>query len=107
MIKNEKGFTLIEMLIVLSIITVLIILIVPTLANKSGEVQDTGCEALVQTVQSQVAAYQLEKSKKPQSIEILVQEDFITDKQKQCRNGKDLELKEKNGKLIVGLKDGN
>lgn len=92
MTKNENGFTLIEMLIVLSIITVLIILIVPSLADKSGEVQDTGCEALKQTVQSQVAAYQLEKSTEPKTLEELTSAGFITKEQTKCRNGNKLTL---------------
>ncbi|MBD1222742.1 prepilin-type N-terminal cleavage/methylation domain-containing protein [Virgibacillus halodenitrificans] len=47
MLKNNRGFTLIEMLIVLMIISVLIILIVPNLSGKSKQVHDKGCEALV------------------------------------------------------------
>lgn len=40
MFKNERGFTLIEMLIVLMIISVLIILIVTNLSGKSEEVNE-------------------------------------------------------------------
>lgn len=98
--KNEKGFTLIEMLIVLTIITVLIILIVPTLANKSGEVHETGCDALKKTVQSQVAAYQLEKSKVPSSLSELESAGFISNEQTTCRNG--VELKLVDGKVQEG-----
>ena len=54
MLVNQKGFTLIEMLIVLLIITILIILIVPNLAGRSEEVHDKGCDALVSVVQAQV-----------------------------------------------------
>lgn len=98
--KNEKGFTLIEMLIVLSIITVLIILIVPTLANKSGEVHETGCNALKKTVQSQVAAYQLENSKAPSDLDQLESAGFISSEQRTCRNGVNLKLKD--GKVQGG-----
>lgn len=104
MLKEENGFTLIEMLIVLSIITVLIILIVPTLASKSGEVQDTGCEALVQTVQSQASAYHLEKAKPPESINALVSANFITEDQKSCRNNDILEIINKDGNAVVQIK---
>jgi len=88
--KNEKGFTLIEMLIVLSIIAVLIILIVPSLANKNKDVQATGCEALQQTVQAQVSAYELEHSKTPSNISDLLSQGFITEKQTTCHNGETL-----------------
>lgn len=104
MLKEENGFTLIEMLIVLSIITVLIILIVPTLANKSGEVQDTGCDALLKTVQSQASAYHLEKSKPPENIDALVSTGFITKEQKKCRNAKEFEIIHENGNAVVQMK---
>src|SRR5699024_11489782 len=54
MFKNNRGFTLIEMLIVLMIISVLIMLIVPNLSGKTKEVNDKGCDALVSVVQTQV-----------------------------------------------------
>lgn len=92
MIKNEKGFTLIEMLIVLMIITVLILLIVPTLANRTTNVQDQGCEALKQTVQAQVNAYHLEKRKMPTSVGELEREGYISSDQKTCDNGVEITI---------------
>lgn len=58
--KNQNGFTLIEMLIVLTIISVLLILIVPNLSSKNDSVQEKGCEALVQMAESQVQAYKID-----------------------------------------------
>src|SRR5699024_141024 len=60
MLKNEKGFTLIEMLVVLLIITVLILLIVPNLGSKTGDMHDDGCDALIVTVQAQADMYELD-----------------------------------------------
>lgn len=54
--KDEQGFTLVEMLLVLLVISVLIILIIPNIAAQSENVQNTGCEAQVRMVQSQVEA---------------------------------------------------
>lgn len=93
MFKNEKGFTLIEMLIVMMIISVLIILIVPNLSGRSKDVNEKGCEALVSVVQAQVEAYQLEKGKRPASLDDLVPE-FITNDQKSCKSGGALVLKD-------------
>jgi|SRR5690625_1758179 len=92
--KNEKGFTLIEMLIVLTIITVLILLVVPNLTNKNRSVHATGCEALKNTVQAQVSAYQLDNEELPDNLDTLKKADYITDEQKKCKNGDILELKE-------------
>lgn len=101
MFSNEKAFTLIEMLIVLLIIAVLILLIVPTIGNRSKNVNHQGCEALILTVQTQADAYRLEKGAYPKSIEQLKNEKFITDKQLKCKNDKSLTIDE-NG--VVGLK---
>src|SRR5699024_10595393 len=85
--KNQKGFTLIEMLIVLMIISVLIILIVPNLAEKREDVDDKGCDALVSVVQAQAESYRLDEENYPSSISDLVEEGYIEDKQKTCPDG--------------------
>lgn len=89
---SEKGFTLIEMLIVLTIITVLILLIIPNIADNSKIVYDRGCDALVKTVQAQVSAYELAENKQPTSIGDLLSKGFITEDQETCKNGKSLDI---------------
>lgn len=90
MYKNEKGFTLIEMLIVLLIISVLIILIVPSLSNSSKEINNKGCKALVTVVQAQVNLYELEKEIVLNSLDELATAGYITNDQKTCSNGTEL-----------------
>ncbi|HEY4602630.1 MAG TPA: competence type IV pilus major pilin ComGC [Cerasibacillus sp.] len=93
MIKNQKGFTLIEMLIVLMIISVLIILIVPNLTGKTKEVNTKGCDALVAVVQAQVESYALDNGSFPPSLQTLVSEEYITDQQLYCGNAADNPLR--------------
>lgn len=100
MLKKESGFTLIEMLIVLMIIAVLILIIVPTISERSKNVDEQGCEALVLTVQTQADAYRLEKGSYPSTIEELKGEKFITENQLKCKNKKDLTI---NSEGIVGI----
>ncbi|TFJ93682.1 competence type IV pilus major pilin ComGC [Lentibacillus salicampi] len=83
MFKNQRGFTLIEMLIVLMIISVLILLIIPNLSSKSEEVNDKGCEALVSMVQAQADAYYIAKKEYP-SLDELESEGYITEDQTTC-----------------------
>lgn len=97
MINREDGFTLIEMLIVLLVITILLILIIPNITNKTEAIHDHGCDALVQLVQAQVVAYELDHGSLPSSIDVLVSEKYISEDQKQCKNGKKLVLS--NGKV--------
>ncbi|WP_339228112.1 competence type IV pilus major pilin ComGC [Oceanobacillus sp. FSL K6-2867] len=91
MFNNNRGFTLIEMLIVLLIISVLIILIVPNLGDRSNEVHSKGCEALVTIVQGQVDVYYMENNSYPNSLDALVS-DYLTEDQLTCPNGEDLNL---------------
>lgn len=84
--KDEDGFTLIEMLLVLLVISVLIILIIPNIAAQSSNVQSTGCEAQVKMVQGQVEAYTLNEGKPPSSINALVP-NYLTNEQTSCSNG--------------------
>lgn len=102
MFKNQKGFTLIEMLIVLMIISVLIILLIPNLAEKSKEVNKKGCDALESVVQSQTDAYYLEEGSQPKSLADLVDHDYIEKDQKTCPDGTPLEIKD--GKIHKGSK---
>ncbi|SFA71223.1 competence protein ComGC [Lentibacillus halodurans] len=92
MFKNERAFTLIEMLIVLMIISVLIILIVPNLSDKSEEVHDKGCSALISVVQAQVDAYYIEENRYPSSLTQLESAGYITEDQKACPDGKELNV---------------
>lgn len=94
MLKNEKGFTLVEMLFVLVIISILILLIIPQLSSKTADIQGQGCTALVQVVQAQVDMYYLETYDIPTTIDTLVDADYITASQTTCMNGSKLTLKD-------------
>ncbi len=48
--NNEKGFTLIEMLIVLLVISVLLLITIPNVAKHNTNIQSKGCEGLVNIV---------------------------------------------------------
>lgn len=100
MFKNNKGFTLVEMLIVLMIISVLIILIVPNLTGRTKNVHEKSCEALVTVVQAQVDAFHLETGRLPTSLDELVP-DYIKEEQKECKNGGALTLNE--GKITASI----
>lgn len=75
-----EGFTLIEMLIVMVIISILILLFVPNLAEQKESVQKKGEMAIVKVVEAQAEIYEVTNDKLP-SINQLVSENFITEKQ--------------------------
>lgn len=78
--KTVRGFTLVEMLIVLLIISVLMLLFVPNLSNQKDAVREKGNKAVVKVVESQLSLYELKEGEKP-SIEQLAKAGYITDDQ--------------------------
>ncbi|MBB5325222.1 competence protein ComGC [Anoxybacillus tepidamans] len=86
---KEKGFTLIEMLIVLMVISVLLLITIPNITKHNGMINAKGCEAFLQTVQAQVKAYQMEKNTIP-TVQQLMDENYI--KSNKCPNGHTIQI---------------
>jgi competence protein ComGC len=72
--KNQKGFTLIEMLIVLLVISVLLLITIPNVTKHNASIQEKGCEGLINMVQAQVTAYQIDNNKVPTVGELVTEE---------------------------------
>ncbi|MFX3845508.1 competence type IV pilus major pilin ComGC, partial [Streptococcus suis] len=53
-----NGFTLVEMLVVLGIISLLLILFVPNLSQQTDAIQKKGDAAVVKVVESQMELYE-------------------------------------------------
>lgn len=79
-LKEEKGFTLIEMLIVILIISVLLILVVTNLDGVNDRIMKTKNEGIIQTVESQMVIYEMETGTKP-SAQVLYDKKYISEKQ--------------------------
>ena len=45
--RNEKGFTLIEMMIVLFVISILLLITIPNVTKNQSSITEKGCEGLV------------------------------------------------------------
>ncbi len=84
--KNEKGFTLIEMMIVMLVISVLLIITIPNITKHNSNINNKGCEAFVKMVQSQVQSYEIEHNAYPASIDDLVTEKYLNTTK--CPDGK-------------------
>lgn len=90
--KNEKGFTLVEMLIVLLIISVLILITIPNVTKHFASIDKKGCEAYIRMVQGQVEAYKIDKKVFPNSIKDLVDEGYLKSEDATCPNGKAIKI---------------
>ncbi|WP_436859903.1 competence type IV pilus major pilin ComGC [Staphylococcus caeli] len=96
---NKDAFTLIEMLLVLLIISLLLILIIPNIAKQSSHIQNTGCDAQLKMIDSQIEAYALKFNKKPNTIDDLITEGYIKENQKQCKSGATITIN--NGEAVA------
>lgn len=76
-IRETKGFTLIEMLIVLMIISILLLIAVPNMLKSHDLVENKSCKATVKLVQSQVASYEMENDGQIPTLDDLKSEGYI------------------------------
>ncbi|WP_280768422.1 competence type IV pilus major pilin ComGC [Salipaludibacillus daqingensis] len=88
-IRSKKGFTLIEMMIVLVIISILLLIVVPNLTKNQQLASDKGCEATMELISTQIIAYQVEMNKLPTSITEL-EGSYV--KKAECPDGTKLKL---------------
>lgn len=97
-IKEEKGFTLIEMMIVLLIISVMVLIAIPNVTKHANTIDDKACDAYIQMVQGQVEAFRMETLTAPKSLSEL-EKDYLPDGGEVCPDKK-TKLKIENGKVI-------
>lgn len=88
-LKNERGFTLIEMMIVLLIISVLILISIPNVTKHSANIDKKGCEAFVKMVEGQVQAYKIDKNVTPTLNDLSVAE-YLGENNKNCPGGEEV-----------------
>ena len=95
---NTTGFTLIEMVLVLFVISILMLLIIPNVVTQKQKVDTQGTKALVTVVQTQVELYEMEFGVNTATFEKLKIADYLSDAQSKQA---DLKLQLSNGKVSV------
>ncbi|MET3699219.1 competence protein ComGC [Bacillus oleivorans] len=84
--RNEKGFTLIEMMIVLLIISILLVITVPNVAKHQETIKGKGCEAFIRLVEGQIQAFMLDKDEKPASYDDLASDGYLPEQVPSCED---------------------
>ena len=76
-LKFESGFTLVELVVVLSIIGILLMLAVPRYATSIKNTREAVLREDLQVMRSAIDSYTMDKQKAPQSLDDLVQDGYL------------------------------
>lgn len=79
-LREEDGFTLIEMLIVIMIVSLLLLLVMTNVGGVQDTVKKTTDEGVVQTVTSQKVIFEMDTGKEP-TLEALLSAGYINEQQ--------------------------
>ena len=88
--KNQSGFTLLEMTIVVIIISVLFLLTVPNIQKTLTIVNNTGCKAIEKVGDAAILQYKMEYDEYPGSVGDLINAGLLTEEQTKCDGSKTL-----------------
>jgi type II secretion system protein G len=70
--RNNKGFTLVELMVVLLIIGILVAIAIPIYNSTQKKAKETACEANIRTIEGAAAQYHAEIGEWPTSVNDLV-----------------------------------
>jgi general secretion pathway protein G len=75
--RTQSGFTLIELIIVMTIIGILATLAIPYFAAAIKHAREAVLKEDLQTMRMAIDSYTMDKQKAPQSLDDLVQEGYL------------------------------
>jgi competence protein ComGC len=94
-----KGFTLIEMMIVMMAVALLFMLTIPNIAKTIHVIETSGCKSQVSLVNTAILQYKLENNRFPSQIENLINSGFLSEDQQFCQNGREITIE--NNQAII------
>ncbi|OZM57662.1 hypothetical protein CIB95_04635 [Lottiidibacillus patelloidae] len=104
MLKKEKGFTLVEMLIVLMIMTTLLLIAMPSIDKNNSVVNGKSCEAMKSLVEGQAETFAVETGAKPTIIGDLagyISEIEATDQELLCPGEQQKIVIDSQGEIVI------
>jgi len=88
----KKGFTLLEMIFVLSVISLIFMLTIPNIQKSLNILHSKGCDAQLKIVDAAILQYELEFQTVPYTIDDLVSESYITEDQTRCQDNRTIDI---------------
>ena len=92
--KKNRGFTLLEMVIVLLVISVIFLLSVPNIQKTMAVVKEKGCRGIEKVADAAILQYRLEHGMDPSSAEELIGEGLLSEEQAECGGNKHLVIRD-------------
>lgn len=86
----KKGFTLLEMIIVLAILSVLFLLAIPNIQKVLEIVETKGCDAQLKVIDSAILQFKLFYGDYPNNMNDLVNAELISTQQMKCQNNREI-----------------
>lgn len=88
----KKAFTLLEMIFVLSVISLIFMLTIPNIQKSLNILHDKGCDAQLKLIDAAILQYQLEFQTVPYTIDELVSEAYINEEQTKCQDNRSIDI---------------
>lgn len=83
----KRGFTLLEMIIVMTVIAILFLLTIPNTQNSLKVANTKGCEAQLKVVDTAILQYMLAEDTQSVSMSSLVSAGYLNERQGYCHDG--------------------
>jgi general secretion pathway protein G len=71
---QRRGFTLIEILLVMTIIAILAAIVIPKMVGRSEQARQTAAHADLSSIKTALAAYEVDSGGYPKSLQDLIQQ---------------------------------
>lgn len=84
---KNKGFTLLEMIVVVMVMAILFLLTIPNVSKVVNTVDKKACDAQCKLVDEAAIQYRLEYDEYPNSLTDLVSAGLLEENQTTCSNG--------------------
>jgi len=75
--RNQKGFTLVELMVVVLIIAILVAIAIPLYTKSQENAQRSACKANLRTLMGSIAQYMSENGEYPTGLETLAGGGYI------------------------------
>jgi general secretion pathway protein G len=76
-IRKQSGFTLVELIVVLSIIGILLMLAIPQFSTSIKHAREAVLKEDLHVLRAAIDSYTMDKQKAPQSLDDLVQDGYL------------------------------